>query len=312
MTVETVFAGLREWFLRSAALREARVAAGGPSTLRARAQNQAQLLVEVGKRVAEPIEPMPGGSAAAAQLSLYGEAVYWALIAMREDEGTVPPDLASAWADAPADVLAQAAGGAEAAAAIRASLVEPDRTRTLEASDEDAARARAFADALVVRLDAPRRRVAWIVVQRRLRLGLVAAALLAAAYGIYARSLGPNLVADRHFRTSSTYAGCSPEGGCDSIFFHTEEGDNPWIEFDLGAPKRVHRVEVKNRPDCCQDRAVPMVIEISTDANHWTEVARRDDEFMTWIAKFPAKTARYVRLKVTRHSTLHLGDVVVR
>jgi len=312
MTVGTVFAGLREWFLRSAALRQARAAAGGPTTLRARAQTQAQLLVEVAKRVGEPIEPLPDGSVAAAQLSLYREAIYWALIAMRGDDASVPPDLSSAWADAPADSLAEAAGGAEAAEAIHASLVEPDRTRTLQASDEDAARARAFADALVVRLDAPRRRIAWIVVQRRLRLGLVLVALLAAAYGIRARSIGPNLVEDRHFRLSSSYAGCSPDSGCDSIFFHTDEGDSPWIEFDLGAPKRVRRVEVKNRPDCCQDRAVPMVVEVSTDATHWTEVAKRDDEFMSWTAKFPARTARYVRLRVTRHSTLHLADVVVR
>jgi hypothetical protein len=94
--------------------------------------------------------------------------------------------------------------------------------------------------------------------------------------------------------------------------FHTETENDPWIEIDLGAPKKVIRVEVINRGDCCADRAVPLVAEVSTDRMKWAQVARREEPFGTWKASFPARVARYVRLRAARHTVLHLQGVVVR
>ena len=89
--------------------------------------------------------------------------------------------------------------------------------------------------------------------------------------------LGPNLAAGQPFRLSSTFsgwAGCVANNGCSGLMFHTETENNPWVEIDLGAPKKVRRVEVVNRGDCCADRATPLVAEVSTDRVTWTQVAR--------------------------------------
>jgi hypothetical protein len=302
---------MREWFLRTSAMREARAAAAGPDGLRSRAQAQAQLLAEVARRVAEPIEALPPGSRAAVQLGLSRDATYWALVALQQGE-TAAPDLPTLWNEVPAERIEQAAGGPDAAERVRRTLADGGPAHLLEVSDEDAGRARKFADALVMELDAPRRRIERIQFQRWWRLTMVAVLVMAAAYGVHLLALGPNLIAGKPFRTSSQYGGCSASSPCEGIFFHTEQENNPWIEFDLGAEKPVKRVEVANRSDCCDDRAIPLIIELSNDRTKWTEVARRDTEFQSWTAKFPSRKARYVRLRVPRPTQFHLKEVVVR
>jgi hypothetical protein len=96
------------------------------------------------------------------------------------------------------------------------------------------------------------------------------------------------------------------------MLFHTEAESSPWVELDLGAPKTIRRVEVTNRTDCCTDRAIPLVIEASTDRTQWTLLGRRDTDFATWTASFPPRVARYVKLSVPRHTSFHLQDVVIR
>ena len=222
--------------------------------------------------MAEPVEPLPSGSRAAVELALYRDATYWALVAMRPDE-TNAPDLATLWNETPPERLEQAAGGIEAAEAMRKTL---DRRREhaplLEVTDEDAARAGKFVAALVAELEVPKRRVERVTFQRWSRIGLAAFALLLAAYGVRALILGPNLVAGKPFRVSSAWAGCP----CEGIFFHTEKENNPWLEYDLGKPKAIHRIEIKNRPDCCEERAIPLIVETSNDRANWTEVVRRE------------------------------------
>lgn len=301
----------REWFLRSAALREARDAASGPRGRRARAHAQAQLLAEVARRVAEPVEALPNGSRAAVQLSLYRDASYWALTAIQPDDADAA-DLPTLWTRVPAARIEQAAGGAEAAESLRRTLANGAPASALDVTDEDAARASTFANALIAELDAPQRRVDRISLQRWLRLGLAGLAVLVIAYGLRVWALGPNLVEHKPWRTSSAYSGCTASSPCEGIFFHTNQEDNPWIEFDLQGVKPVKRVEVANRPDCCEDRAVPLIVEVSTDQKNWTEVAKRETDFTTWTASFPKKTARYVRLRVPRATQFHLKDVVVR
>ena len=96
------------------------------------------------------------------------------------------------------------------------------------------------------------------------------------------------------------------------MLFRSETENNPWVEIDLGAPTRVHRIEVINRGDCCADRATPMVVEVSTDRASWTQVARRDEDFGSWKTNFPGHIARYVRLRVLKRSVLHLQAIAVR
>src|SRR4029078_11522553 len=96
------------------------------------------------------------------------------------------------------------------------------------------------------------------------------------------------------------------------LFVHTEEEAEPRIEMDLGSAHTVSGVFVKNRDDCCRDRAVPLVVELSTDRKTWRLIARRVDAFSTWTESFSSVRARYVRLRVERKSVLHLEKVEVR
>lgn len=300
---------LREWTLRSAELEAARAQIPASKGARGRAARQARLLVEVARRVAEPVELLPEGSRPPVIMRLCREAVYWALLALGPESDARPGDLPALWTERRPETLLSGMEP-ESVEAVRRSLVDanPD---SLDATDDDARKARAFAEALVAVLDAPRLRV------RRLRArrwaAITAAALLLVVLGLVIRALliGPNLIAGRTFQTSSRWAGCPSDPACVPLMFCTDNDPNPWVEFDLDRPRRVHRVEVTNRPDCCADRAIPLVVETSVDHATWTEVARRDTGFTQWTADFARTTARYVRLRVPRPSLLHLQDVEI-
>jgi hypothetical protein len=304
-----------EWIFRPAALREARAALRAPDDPREAAARQARLLLEVARRTAEPAEALPAGAQAAVLLALVRDAIYWALAARRADRGPPPADLRALWDASNPQLSAASPRDNDESAALRRALFDDYAPRGLEVSDADAARARVFAEALVWDMDAARRRLERAFVQRWLRLGLVVAVALALLVGARALTLGPNLAAGRSFRLSSTFsgwAGCLANNGCSGLMFHTETENNPWVEIDLGAAKKVQRIEVVNRGDCCADRATPLAAEVSTDRVTWTQVARREEPFGTWKASFPARVARYVRLRAARHTVLHLQAIVVR
>jgi len=155
------------------------------------------------------------------------------------------------------------------------------------------------------------------VVRLALLGAMFLAALVVGATRLAPLLLGPDLAAGKPWKTSSSLATCDPAhascgGRVTVILFHTVEEDSPWFEIDLTAPKQVHRVEVRNRLDCCEDRAVPLVVEVSLDETTWTTVARREEVFARWTASFAPTQARYVRLRVPRKTFLHLEEVVVR
>ena len=70
----------------------------------------------------------------------------------------------------------------------------------------------------------------------------------------------------------------------------------------------VRGVKLENRANCCQERAIPVVVEVSVDGETWTQVARRDEPFTTWKPSFPEVATRYVRLRVPRRTAFHLRD----
>jgi hypothetical protein len=160
-----------------------------------------------------------------------------------------------------------------------------------------------------------------LLFQRLVRLTgftlLVVVTVLFVAIGLHYLTQKPNLALGKPWRASSVWAECQPEirtcGGVRTeIFFHTQDDASPWVEFDLGNPTHISEVYVKNRSDSVPDRAVPLVVEVSDDANTWRKVARRDDTFRTWTASFAPLTTRYVRLRVDRRSYLHLDSVEIR
>jgi hypothetical protein len=123
---------------------------------------------------------------------------------------------------------------------------------------------------------------------------------------------GPrNIAAGRPWRTSSAYSGFVAgehrvDGNQSSIFFHTDQDVAPWVEFDLGAPHPVKGLKVVNRSDCCSERAIPLVFEVSNDQNQWREIARRPQTFSIWQQSFEPTPARYLRLRADRRTWLHL------
>ena len=298
--------------LRSNALREARTAVPARGDRRDRALCQARLLLEVAKRVAEPVEGFPPGSRPSVRLGLSRQAAYWALVATGSADGAPPADLAAAWAGVDPERLRRAAHDDITLESLQRLLVEQSAPDPLDVPEEDAARARDFVQALLADLDAPRRRIDRTLFQRWWRLSLVALVVLIAALGVRKLALGPNMLTDKPFRLSSSWAGCASDSGCQALLFHTEHETNPWIEFDLGTAKTFHQLNVTNRNDYCGERAVPMSAEISSDRVTWKELGRKETEFSTWTLKFPPKTARYLKLRVNKFSAFHLKDVALR
>ncbi|HEX4353990.1 MAG TPA: discoidin domain-containing protein [Polyangiales bacterium] len=311
--------GAWEWLWRArtiaAARRRERL-----TGLRRERLRRAQLAAEMAERAIEPGDPLRAGSSLPLALSLYRQAAYWALLAFHDHNA--PPTLREALAstreqklDLSADELAQARN-----ALIDKSFVETADDRS-EVQKSDAEVSQRFVRALLEANPVAHDRVGAFILQRAIRssiafvLSLVLA--LAIAIGIRDAIRGPDLARGRPWRSSSHEFECHPKtsecgGAQTNIFFHTKEEDRPWLEIDLGTAQTIARVEVDNRDDCCVERATPLVIEVSDDRQHWKSVARRADTFHDWTAKFDPVRARYVRLRVDRRSTLHLGHVSVR
>jgi hypothetical protein len=312
-------AGVKEWFWRSNALKDAKSASTLSAPHRERLR-RARLAAEFAGRMIDPAEPWYDGSALPLAISLYREAAYWVLLARTNSAESPTLRELLAETEFPAADLTPAE-----IALVKDALGEKTFVQTAdEASDvlrRQAVACRTFVQALVRSELAAERRVTRVLFERVLRVGIVVVALAAAAIAINSavqRAIrGPDLAAGKPWRASSKAYDCKPAemecGGVHTaIFVHTVEQDNPWVEIDLGAPKKFARVEVVNRDDCCSERAVPLVIETSNDGQEYREVARTTEPFDEWDPTFQAVTARYVRARVDRKSLLHLVRLGVR
>jgi len=309
-----------EWIFVTDALRAARDEFRRDEAVRGRALQQARLLGEIAGRIAEPAEPLPPGDRAPIVMRLLREAVALALTAGKPAAeaaaGAAPPaveaaDLGLTWNATPDGVLRDAAENPDELSAVKAALLPTAGAAPV--SDEAVARARAFLDRLLWNADAPRRRVEGLLIQRWLRIIGALVVLAVLVVGIRFAVRGKNVLEGKPFSVSSNWPGCATDPTCDGVLlFHTNNENEPWVIFDLQKPTTIHEIDVTNRPDSYQERALPLVAEVSTDRLHWKEVGRRTEAFTTWTDSFPATTARYIRLKVARVSTLHLKSVEAR
>jgi hypothetical protein len=315
--------GVVEWFWRGAALRRARAYVTELPITERTALERAQVALELADRAYDPVEPLRAGSSLAVAVSLYREAVYWGLRAQSEhySGGT----LTTLFESVPSEVLSFMAGSADELELVRRALVERTFVETAALPPEllprDAERAREFAHALLRRKLAPQSRVTSLLLQRAARTlalcGLLVAAVLGGWSMLAGLKRGPDLAAGKPWHASSSSATCRPQehrcaGVHTDMFFTTEEEKEPWLEIDLGKNTAFNQVEITNRSDCCPDRAVPLVVEVSRDHKNWREVSRRMDTFSVWQSQFAAQSARYVRLRVLRRTILHLDKVAVR
>jgi len=303
------------------------------STLIGRAQ-LANLLAE---RTFRPSDVLPFAGADAAACELAREAIYWALLALRERaEGSAPNSaegsfrasseatFATLWSETDSELLDRAAGGPGQAERLRAELLEKSFADFAELSPPlqtaAAVRLHALAERLIEPLAFPQRAAerAWL---KRMQLSMLALVVLVglgfAVKSLKARDeLNYDLAASASWQASSQFApecACqSPEqscAACPNFFFCTAEEERPSIVFDLHRVEKLSAVVVENRRDCCPERALPLMVQVSHDQKHWKTVATRKDEFSTWRADFHTEKARWVKLSVGRRNFLHLSRV---
>lgn len=320
--------GVVEWLWGAHAMKAARQSSLGPNASALGYQRQANLCLELGRNALEPLQPLEFGPAHAQACELYREAIYWALLAKsaKTEPGTAKKTFDELW-DATDDraLLLKAAGDdASSLDSLGVALKGKDFVDFAELSPASArelsATLRHFAEALVDALDPAQIEVERIWLRRMTRVGaLLAVAVVALVAGIFivdARERARDVAKGKPWEISSRWGeGCnSPEQACDNspqFFFHTLEENDPWIIIDLEQPTRISGVRVENRGDCCQERSIPLVVDVSNDKQHWTEVARRTTDFGTWKASFPATEARYVKFHVPRITNLHFKRVHV-
>jgi len=101
------------------------------------------------------------------------------------------------------------------------------------------------------------------------------------------------------------------DGDHTNLGFHTDNLPNQFAVIDLGSTKKFDKVVVYNRKDCCQERAIPLVIEVSDDGAHYQKLAERDEQFDVWAATKLRGKGRYVRLRLLSANPFHLSEVEI-
>lgn len=145
--------------------------------------------------------------------------------------------------------------------------------------------------------------------------------LLAIAWSIWGaidkKFASPNIALGRPVTISSQFGDIATDhtllvdGDKTNLGFHTDNGANQWVMIDLGATKNISKVVVYNRSECCQDRAIPLRLEVSEDGTNFSKVQDRTEEFDVWTAKGLNAKGRYVRLRHLGSNFLHFSEVEV-
>jgi len=326
-TFAAVLATSRSRSLRSSAVRhEARDGTAPFSELFARARRA----FDLGEHALNPSESPAQEGGAGLACDLFRQSLHWALLAHGELRAANPEPSgeprASAglpWEHADPVLLAQAAGGAPALDALKTELSNATFVDFAERPPSEqrrlAERLARFVDGLLAPLEPPLRALERVWVRRAVRaiavvVALIAVVALRQGYEFW-RASGTDYAKGARWTTSSV----APFGGCESpaqdcaenqgYFFHTTAEQNPFILFDLRSTRRISRVWVENRRDCCAERAVPLVVLAGTRKDDLHEVARRTAEFSTWRERFPELRARYVKLMIDGNTSLHLSSV---
>jgi hypothetical protein len=119
------------------------------------------------------------------------------------------------------------------------------------------------------------------------------------------------------YKVSSAHRGFPTEGRIGRIYayglvLHTQQEIGPWMEIDLEKTRTISGLTLKNRADCCHERGLPLFVEVAGEDKVWEKVAERTAPFDKWVVKFPAREARWVRLRSSANTVLHFREVKVR
>jgi hypothetical protein len=307
--------GLVEWIWRGRALAEAKES-DDASTDRDRVRLVCEI-VEVADRLSAAIDPPREGSGYGTSILLYREALTAAVSALRTEQGGIPSTdealrkLLGGHGDDAESMVASAAVLLDKDVSTVAQLSEPERRREAEG-------ARRLLHAAIRGLAGATMRRRRVLAQRFVRFGvfvLLCAGLVLGVVLLVARLLQhPNLLARATMRTSSDYSGFSSstkisDGRRTRLLFHTNKEDSPSVVFDMGVAKTVTFIELANRHDCCEDRALPLAVDVSPDGKEWKEVFRRTEPFSEFRQKIGPVYVRAVRVRALRKTWLHLERV---
>lgn len=118
------------------------------------------------------------------------------------------------------------------------------------------------------------------------------------------------------WKASSAFEGFADSGtlGSDEeteLLFHTALETKPWVLIDLQVPRRISRITLENRQDCCFERGLPLVVEVGSRPDALREIGRQSTLFNEWKLEFPARDVRYVRLRADAVTYLHLRRVEI-
>jgi hypothetical protein len=163
--------------------------------------------------------------------------------------------------------------------------------------------------------------VGRVLFMRWARIGAAALVLLAIAWSIMGmverRFAKPNIAYGRPVTISSQFGDVAldhsllVDGDKTNLGFHTNNGPGEWVMIDLGSTRNISKVVVYNRAECCQERAIPIRIEVSDDGTNFKKVADRTEEFDVWTAKGFDVRARYVRVRHLGASYLHFAEIEI-
>jgi hypothetical protein len=304
-----------DWFWCGSAFRELGALRQIRSARALELRRRSRAAIELARLALEPVRAAEYGPHDALGCDLCAQSVYWSLLArelVRGSRDGAPsevgpsPTLETLWTRADRAELERAAGDAESAEAIGRALIGRTFVDLAELNADEQARLAGsllqFAEALVANIDGAAQAVSQLQHRRMRRLAIPVVAVLLAVigerYGLELVEQARDIARAKPWVASSRW----PQGGCPSpvqdcvespgYFFSTAQDDNPWVEFDLGSLQTVSGFRIANRVDCCWDRAIPLVVEVST-----------------WKGHFPSARARWVRLRVPRTSYLHLSGV---
>ena len=115
---------------------------------------------------------------------------------------------------------------------------------------------------------------------------------------------------------ASSAAGGFPQAGTlvtlpSGLLFHTDLESGPWVLIDLLERRSVSRIVLRNRQDCCFERALPLIVETGDSPDSLSRVGRQTQVFDRWVVEFAEREARYVRVRAESTTYLHLSEVEI-
>lgn len=147
-----------------------------------------------------------------------------------------------------------------------------------------------------------------------LAVGLLLPLAAGVAGIVLVRAQPPNQLSGAAWRVNTAYPGYELSGTLDDspsspMFFCTNREVEASILLELPKAVTAGQLVVENRADCCGERAVPLLAEVSLDGNDFREVARIEHPFKMWRVNFPAAQVRFLRLRATKNTWLHFRYV---